>query len=257
MQNESHQENHEKTHSQRNRQSPKCVGDHDNAFRSPPLDTRCLTKRTVRNFTEEGNPLAMSPKTTRSGFRPILARRTFSPAFNQWLTGPWFASQVSSRMASRSPPRKRSRFQRKRLVSSLATHLSTVARNGARGIDRDWIQAESAHLASYTNLPPGNFRFRVVAFDTTHPELKSEASVGIVKQKYYYQTWWFRCGCVLLVLALVLLGYRVHVQQIKAGFDATLKERTRIAREMHDTVIQGCTGISVLLEALQASTGRR
>ncbi len=91
------------------------------------------------------------------------------------------------------------------------------------GFDHDWAQAESAHLASYTNLPPGNFRFRVVAFDTTHPELKSEASVGIVKQKYYYQTWWFRCGCVLLVLALVFLGYRVHVQRIKAESTPRLK----------------------------------
>ncbi len=76
-----------------------------------------------------------------------------------------------------------------------------------------------------------------------------------MKQKYYYQTWWFRCGCVLLVLALVFLGYRVHVQRIKAEFDATLKERARIAREMHDTVIQGCTGISVLLEALASQQG--
>lgn len=123
------------------------------------------------------------------------------------------------------------------------------------GFDHDWAQAESPHLASYTNLSPGNFRFRVVAFDTTHPELKSEASVGIVKQKYYYQTWWFRCGCVLLVLALVFIGYRVHVQRIKAEFEATLKERARIAREMHDTVIQGCTGISVLLEALASQQG--
>lgn len=75
-----------------------------------------------------------------------------------------------------------------------------------------------------------------------------------MKQKYYYQTWWFRCGCVLLVLAF-FLGYRVHVQRIKAEFDATLKERAKIAREMHDTVIQGCTGISVLLEALASQHG--
>jgi len=111
-----------------------------------------------------------------------------------------------------------------------------------RGFDRYWIQAESAHLASYTNLPPGSFRFRVVVFDTTHPELRNEAFLRIVKQRYYHQTWWFRCGGVLLVLALVLLGYRVHVQQLKAEFDATLKERARITREMHGTVIQGCTG---------------
>lgn len=45
------------------------------------------------------------------------------------------------------------------------------------------------------------------------------------------------------------------MQRIKAEFDATLKERARIAREMHDTVIQGCTGISVLLEAMASQHG--
>lgn len=123
------------------------------------------------------------------------------------------------------------------------------------GFDPGWVRAGTAHSATYTNLPPGRFRFRVAAFDTGHPELKSEAVVEIVKERYYYQTWWFRCGSALLALGMVLLGYRLHVQRIKAEFDATLKERARIAREMHDTVIQGCTGVSVLLEALASQHG--
>ena len=123
------------------------------------------------------------------------------------------------------------------------------------GFDTSWVQAGSAHAASYTNLPPGSYRFRVVAFDTSRPGLKSEASLEIAKERYYYQTWWFRCGCALLALGLVFLAYRVHVRRLKAEFDATLKERARIAREMHDTVIQGCTGVSVLLEALASQHG--
>ncbi len=123
------------------------------------------------------------------------------------------------------------------------------------GFDREWVQAGTARTASYTNLPPASYRFRVAAFDSSRPELRTEASIGIVKQRLYYQTWWFRCACVVLVFAFVLIGYRVHVQRIKAEFDATLKERGRIAREMHDTVIQGCTGVSVLLEALASQHG--
>ncbi len=123
------------------------------------------------------------------------------------------------------------------------------------GVDQDWVRAGTARTASYTNLPPGSFQFRVVAFDTSHPELRSEAAILIVKERFYYQTWWFRCGCVLVALALVFAGYRVHLNRLKAEFAATLKERGRIAREMHDTVIQGCTGISVLLEALASQHG--
>lgn len=119
-----------------------------------------------------------------------------------------------------------------------------------QGFDRGWIQAGAAHTATYTNLPPGSFRFRVVAFDTSHPEFKSEVSLEVIKERFYYQTWWFRFACALVVISLAFAGYRVHLHRLKSEFDATLKERARIAREMHDTVIQGCTGISVLLEAL-------
>lgn len=153
-------------------------------------------------------------------------------------------------------------------ISARATHLDfnyaplfLGSQRGIRfsymleGFDQEWVQAGAARTASYTNLPPGPLRFRVVAFDTSRPELRSEASIEILKERFYYQTLWFRCLCILLLLALVFIGYRLHVNRIKAEFDATLKERGRIAREMHDTVIQGCTGISVLLEALASQRG--
>jgi signal transduction histidine kinase len=53
----------------------------------------------------------------------------------------------------------------------------------------------------------------------------------------------------VLVALLILAAYRYRVRQVRTQFEAVLGERSRLAREMHDTVIQGCTGVSALLEA--------
>jgi len=57
-------------------------------------------------------------------------------------------------------------------------------------------------------------------------------------------------GCAVLITLLVFGLYQYRVRQVRVRFEAVLEERSRLAREMHDTVIQGCTGVSALLEAL-------
>jgi ligand-binding sensor domain-containing protein/signal transduction histidine kinase len=116
--------------------------------------------------------------------------------------------------------------------------------------DKGWIFAGSTDTATYTNLPAGRYRFRVQIFDLSHPELASEASIEIIKAQYFYKTWWFLSLCFLVLAGLTLMIYRLRVGQIRKSFSAVLEERSRLAREMHDTVIQGCTGISALLEAI-------
>lgn len=116
--------------------------------------------------------------------------------------------------------------------------------------DKGWIFAGSTNTATYTNLPAGNYRFRVMAFNLSHPELSTEAGIEIVKAQFFYRTWWFLSLCFLLVLGLTLTIYRMRLHHIKKGFAAVLEERSRLAREMHDTVIQGCTRVSALLEAM-------
>jgi ligand-binding sensor domain-containing protein/two-component sensor histidine kinase len=118
------------------------------------------------------------------------------------------------------------------------------------GFDKDWTAAGAARTATYTNLPVGHYRFRVAAFDPAQPGLLAETETLLVKVPFFYQTWWF---CLLCAVGLTVLGwilYRMHIRQMAKRFAAVLKERERVAREVHDTVIQGCTGISALLEAL-------
>jgi ligand-binding sensor domain-containing protein/signal transduction histidine kinase len=118
------------------------------------------------------------------------------------------------------------------------------------GFDKDWSAPTAARTADYTNLPAGNYRFRVQVFEVGNPDAVHEASIAVVQRPFFYRTWWFIATC-LLGGALVAFGaYRYRMRQVHARFAAVLEERSRLAREMHDTVIQGCTGVSALLEAL-------
>jgi signal transduction histidine kinase len=72
----------------------------------------------------------------------------------------------------------------------------------------------------------------------------------VVQKPYFYRTWWFITASLLLIALAVFGAYRYRIRQVRAKFEAVLEERSRLAREMHDTVIQGCTGVSALLEAV-------
>jgi ligand-binding sensor domain-containing protein/signal transduction histidine kinase len=117
------------------------------------------------------------------------------------------------------------------------------------GFDKNWTDASSRRVAYYTNLPPGRYQFRVAAFEMSNPQQIAETSVEIVQRPHFYRTAWF-LGCSLLtVAASVWGGYKFRMRQVHSRFQAVLNERNRLAREMHDTLIQGCAGVSALLEA--------
>jgi ligand-binding sensor domain-containing protein/signal transduction histidine kinase len=117
------------------------------------------------------------------------------------------------------------------------------------GFDKNWTDASSRRVAYYTNLPPGRYQFRIAAFEMSDPQQIAETTVEIVQRPHFYRTAWFM-GCSLLLLAtLVWGGYELRIRQVHSRFQAVLNERNRLAREMHDTLIQGCAGVSALLEA--------
>jgi ligand-binding sensor domain-containing protein/signal transduction histidine kinase len=124
------------------------------------------------------------------------------------------------------------------------------------GFENQWSAPTTARTADYTNLPPGRYLFRVESYEVNRPTAVSQASIAVVQRPFFYRTWWFLAICAAL-LALIVYGvYQYRVRQVRARFEAVLEERSRLAREMHDTVIQGCTGASALLEALSMEGGK-
>jgi ligand-binding sensor domain-containing protein/two-component sensor histidine kinase len=116
------------------------------------------------------------------------------------------------------------------------------------GFDENWTPALRGRSASYTNLPPGHYQFRVSATDAASSSV-AEAGVGLTLRPRFYQTTSFYGLLVLAVGSAVCLGFALYARQTRTRYALLLTERARLAREMHDTVIQGCVGISTLLEA--------
>ena len=110
------------------------------------------------------------------------------------------------------------------------------------GIDDGWLDAGHATSVSYRSLPPGNYRFQVDATDLNGRWSDNVASAAFILPPAFYQTGWFRGICALLVLALAWLVYRMRIASIQQRFEMRLEarvgERTRIARELHDTLLQ-------------------
>jgi ligand-binding sensor domain-containing protein/signal transduction histidine kinase len=118
--------------------------------------------------------------------------------------------------------------------------------------DAHWTAATGRRAATYDNLPPGQYRFRVTARDGSL-DAGSEAGISLVVQPHFYQTAWFYALAVLAACAAAAGVFLYQERQAREHYNLRLAERTRIAREMHDTVVQGCVGVSTLIEAAVGS----
>src|SRR5579883_1273461 len=122
------------------------------------------------------------------------------------------------------------------------------------GYDRDWIDAGTRREAYYTNLPPANYRFRVTACNGDGLCNEAGAAVQFTLAPYLYPRIWFFPALAILA-ALTAWGlYELRIRRLRAGighrYDLIVAERSRIARELHDTLIQGFSGITMELQAL-------
>jgi signal transduction histidine kinase/ligand-binding sensor domain-containing protein len=115
------------------------------------------------------------------------------------------------------------------------------------GHDPDWQDAGTRRQAFYSNLTPGNYHFRVIACNSYGVWNETGASLDFTVLPAYYQTIWFRFAIVCVILLLLWLLYQVRVRhlhrQFEIGFEARVAERTRIARELHDTLLQSFQGL--------------
>jgi signal transduction histidine kinase/ligand-binding sensor domain-containing protein len=138
---------------------------------------------------------------------------------------------------------------------SLVAPEKVLFRFKLEGRDRDWQDAGNRRQAFYTDLPPRNYRFRVAACNNSGVWNETGAFLDFSVAPAYYQTTWFRLACVAAFLALLwaLYQFRLHQvqQRFNAGLEARVNERTRIARELHDSLLQGFQGLMFRLQAVR------
>jgi ligand-binding sensor domain-containing protein len=133
---------------------------------------------------------------------------------------------------------------------SYTAPLKVRYRYRLEGFDRDWTEAGTRRTAYYTNIPPGKYTFRVQAANNDGVWNTTGAAISFELKPHFYQTIWFYALLLLLVGASVMMVIQGRLRAAKREFGAVLGERSRIAREIHDTLAQGYVGISVQLEML-------
>ena len=162
-------------------------------------------------------------------------------------------SPIDLRQLVRLPPSpKRIAFTYTGL--SLAVPERVRFRYFLEGFDRGWSEPVATREAVYTNLGGGSYRFRVVASNSDGLWDGSETDLRFDIEPLFWQTWWFRIGSLAIILLSVWGAYRYRLHQLTTQFNIRVEERvserTRIARDLHDTLLQSFNGLLLRFQAV-------
>lgn len=139
-------------------------------------------------------------------------------------------------------------------VLSFADPGRVRARYMLEGFDRDWVDPGTRRQAFYTNLPPGKYRFHVIAANNDGVWNRTGAALDFEIPPTFVQSVWFLLLCSGLALASLWFLYRLRVAQIahriRSRLEERIGERERIARELHDTLLQGVQGLILRFQAV-------
>jgi ligand-binding sensor domain-containing protein/signal transduction histidine kinase len=122
-------------------------------------------------------------------------------------------------------------------------------------LENKWNEVANAqNVARYPLIAPGEYVFRVEAWTPRGTWTEPGAEVRIVILPPWWSTWWFRLAAVAAVLLTALLLYRLRLHQVAGrlnlAFEERLAERTRIARDFHDTLLQSFQGVLLNFHAV-------
>ena len=109
------------------------------------------------------------------------------------------------------------------------------------GVDRDWVNAEKRRYASYTDISPGDYTFRVMGTNSDGLWSDKIASLEIKINPPYWQRWWFRILIGLIILSLIYLFFNYRINKIKE----IERLRVRIASDLHDDIGSSLTHITI------------
>lgn len=151
-------------------------------------------------------------------------------------------------------PRGTGNLQIQYTATSLAIPDRVRFRYRLEGLDAAWQDAGTRRDAFYANLRPGTYRFRVIAANDSGIWNTQGAELTFTIAPWFYQTIWFAAACALafLVLVFMFLAWRMRraAERVHLQLTERMDERERIARDIHDTLLQGIQGLLLRLQAL-------
>ena len=122
------------------------------------------------------------------------------------------------------------------------------------GVDPVWLDAGASRTAIYSNLPLGTHNFHVRASATDGVWDRTGIIYKVTQQRYFYQTMWFVLLTATIVILLFSAAYFLRLRHVlrlvQMRMDERVVERERIARELHDTLLQGFQGLTLHLQAV-------
>lgn len=122
------------------------------------------------------------------------------------------------------------------------------------GFDHAWGESVGTRQVSYTNLPPASYRFRVAAASPDGVWSAQDATFAFKVDPRFWQTWWFQsslfAAAVITLVTLHYLRVALVARQLNVRFEERVGERTRIARELHDTLLQSFHGLMLRLQVV-------
>ncbi len=125
------------------------------------------------------------------------------------------------------------------------------------GVDAAWQDAGNRTEAFYTNLAPGRYRFEVAAANNDGVWNARGDALDVAIEPAFVQTWQFKLCCVLAVVAALAVAWRLRTRHVagrlRARLEERYRERERIARELHDTLLQGTQGLILRLHTASRS----
>lgn len=137
---------------------------------------------------------------------------------------------------------------------SLAVPYQVRYRYKLQGFDHDWSDSTESREVVYTNLRPGTYRFGLLASKGDGRWNGSEAAITFTIMPSLGETWWFRVSCGLAATTALWLLYlyrlKLATARIQEQLAARLEERERIARELHDTLLQGFQGLVLRIQGV-------
>ncbi|HEX9985016.1 MAG TPA: two-component regulator propeller domain-containing protein [Thermoanaerobaculia bacterium] len=147
----------------------------------------------------------------------------------------------------------RDRLEFRYTAPSFADPREVRFRHRLVGFDRGWVDAGDRRIAEYTNLPAGDYEFRVRASSDGKSWTPSSTGAVVRRLPAIHETWWFVALCTAAVTALIWFVDHRRMRALQLRHEAIVEERKRIALEIHDTFAQGLSATIMRIDSALGS----